>query len=88
MFYVLTFVVLVGAITILLSLRDGEAGNLMFDGGSICMHIFSFVEANILTFIQSFSVPQFPCISTLSCQVRAPKTSSQLKLTPAEFSHL
>ena len=25
-----------GAVTILWSLRDGEAGNLMFDGGSIC----------------------------------------------------
>lgn len=34
--YALGAVVLVGAGTILWSLRDGEAGNLMFDGASIC----------------------------------------------------
>jgi hypothetical protein len=27
---------MLGAMMILWSLRDGEAGNLMFDGGSIC----------------------------------------------------
>ncbi|KAF8921366.1 Shr3 amino acid permease chaperone [Mucidula mucida] len=35
LYYVLAVIVGIGAITILLSLRDGEAGNLMFDGGSI-----------------------------------------------------
>lgn len=35
-FYFLGAVVVFGAATILWSLRDGEAGNLMFDGGSIC----------------------------------------------------
>jgi hypothetical protein len=34
--YFLSAVVILGAITILWSLRDGEAGNIMFDGGSIC----------------------------------------------------
>lgn len=34
--YALGAVVLAGAGTILWSLRDGEAGNLMFDGASIC----------------------------------------------------
>ncbi|KAF9457180.1 Shr3 amino acid permease chaperone [Collybia nuda] len=33
--YFLTAIVLIGGITILWSLRDGEAGNIMFDGGSI-----------------------------------------------------
>ncbi|KAL0946974.1 hypothetical protein HGRIS_013124 [Hohenbuehelia grisea] len=33
--YVLTAIVALGGTTILWSLRDGEAGNLMFDGGSI-----------------------------------------------------
>ncbi|KAK0228480.1 Shr3 amino acid permease chaperone [Armillaria fumosa] len=36
MYYAMALTVLTGAATILLSLRDGEAGNLMFDGGSIC----------------------------------------------------
>ncbi|KAK0197174.1 Shr3 amino acid permease chaperone [Armillaria mellea] len=35
MYYAMALTVLAGALTILLSLRDGEAGNLMFDGGSI-----------------------------------------------------
>ena len=34
--YVYAAVALLGATTILWSLRDGRAGNLMFDGGSIC----------------------------------------------------
>jgi hypothetical protein len=34
--YFLSAVVVLGGITILWSLRDGEAGNIMFDGGSIC----------------------------------------------------
>ncbi|RDB21382.1 hypothetical protein Hypma_011550 [Hypsizygus marmoreus] len=33
--YFLAAVIIVGGITILWSLRDGEAGNIMFDGGSI-----------------------------------------------------
>ena len=32
----------VGALTIIWSLRDGRAGNLMFDGGSICAHTVTF----------------------------------------------
>lgn len=36
--YVYAGVALVGATTILWSLRDGRAGNLMFDGGSICAY--------------------------------------------------
>lgn len=34
--YVVAAAAMLGAATILWSLRDGEAGNLMFDGGSIC----------------------------------------------------
>ena len=34
--YLYAAVTLTGAVTILWSLRDGRAGNLMFDGGSIC----------------------------------------------------
>ena len=34
--YVVVATATLGAVTILWSLRDGEAGNLMFDGGSIC----------------------------------------------------
>ena len=39
--YVVAAAAMLGAATILWSLRDGEAGNLMFDGGSICA-LFSF----------------------------------------------
>ena len=40
--YFFAFVAIGGGLTILLCLREGEAGNLMFDGGSICAypHIF------------------------------------------------
>lgn len=34
--YVISAIVALGGATIFWSLRDGEAGNLMFDGGSIC----------------------------------------------------
>jgi len=34
--YVYAAVAFIGGATILWSLRDGRAGNLMFDGGSIC----------------------------------------------------
>ena len=34
--YVVAATATLGAVMILWSLRDGEAGNLMFDGGSIC----------------------------------------------------
>ena len=34
--YFLAAIVILGGLTILWSLRDGEAGNIMFDGGSIC----------------------------------------------------
>ncbi|KII88988.1 hypothetical protein PLICRDRAFT_109150 [Plicaturopsis crispa FD-325 SS-3] len=37
--YLLGAVVALGAATILWSLRDGEAGNLMFDGGSIFLYV-------------------------------------------------
>ncbi|KAI0350235.1 hypothetical protein OH77DRAFT_1431235 [Trametes cingulata] len=37
--YVYVGVALLGAITILWSLRDGRAGNLMFDGGSIFLYL-------------------------------------------------
>lgn len=39
--YVVAATATLGAVTILWSLRDGEAGNLMFDGGSICEFLFS-----------------------------------------------
>ena len=34
--YLYAAVAVLGGVTILWSLRDGRAGNLMFDGGSIC----------------------------------------------------
>ncbi|EGO20974.1 hypothetical protein SERLADRAFT_398042, partial [Serpula lacrymans var. lacrymans S7.9] len=36
--YVLSTIIVLGATTIFWSLRDGEAGNLMFDGGSIFLY--------------------------------------------------
>ena len=40
--YAVAVAAMLGAVTILWSLRDGEAGNLMFDGGSICEPPISF----------------------------------------------
>lgn len=43
--YVYIAVTLLGGLTILWSLREGEAGNIMFDGGSICeCHTTRFVR--------------------------------------------
>jgi hypothetical protein len=39
-FYALSAITSLGALTIIWSFRDGEAGNLMFDGGSICMSVY------------------------------------------------
>lgn len=47
--YFLGCITLLGGTTILWSLRDGEAGNLMFDGGSLCTCIFSLTPKHILT---------------------------------------
>ncbi|KAA1471303.1 hypothetical protein DENSPDRAFT_837264 [Dentipellis sp. KUC8613] len=41
--YSICAVVALGAVTILWSLRDGEAGNIMFDGGSIFLYVTSIV---------------------------------------------
>ena len=38
--YAYAAVAVLGGVTILWSLRDGNAGNLMFDGGSICESIW------------------------------------------------
>ncbi|KAK7466982.1 hypothetical protein VKT23_004045 [Stygiomarasmius scandens] len=62
--YLLASVVTIGATTILWSLRDGEAGNLMFDGGSIflfattiAMYSYSVIP-NILTVFTSLPAHQ------------------------------
>lgn len=41
--YVVVATAILGAATILWSLGDGEAGNLMFDGGSICEFSLCFI---------------------------------------------
>ena len=40
--YFFAFVTIGGGLTILWCLREGEAGNLMFDGGSICSYLYGF----------------------------------------------
>ena len=42
--YFLSAIVILGGTTILWSLRDGEAGNILFDGGSICTLITTTVH--------------------------------------------
>ena len=39
--YFLALITLIGGSTILWSLGDGQAGNIMFDGGSICEHLLT-----------------------------------------------
>ena len=46
--YFLSAVVILGGTTILWSLNDGEAGNLMFDGGSIC---------KLILYLSNFPLP-------------------------------
>lgn len=48
--YFLSAVVLLGGITILWSLRDGEAGNIMFDGGSICTIRLTSIDPKHITY--------------------------------------
>ena len=56
--YVVVAAATLGAATILWSLRDGEAGNLMFDGGSIC-------EFSPSPFCKSHR----PCLLILTAQI-------------------
>jgi len=68
--YFLSAIVILGAITILWSLRDGEAGNIMFDGGSICASASSTLSFLYLIcphspiwhhhcYVSAFCAPQF-----------------------------
>jgi hypothetical protein len=60
--YVVAAAATLGAVTILWSLRDGEAENLMFDGGSIC----EFPPKNIQPFLANFTVAACLLILTAS----------------------
>ncbi len=77
LYYVLAVIVGIGAITILLSLRDGEAGNLMFDGGSIC-------KSNPLSVVRRLTPTNSPVryhhfhVSVFSCPRYAPVVYSRL----------
>jgi hypothetical protein len=55
--YVVAATATLGAVTILWSLRDGEAGNLMFDGASICALLFFFF---VLVYLLIPTVPISP----------------------------
>lgn len=46
--YFFAFVAVGGGLTILWCLREGEAGNLMFDGGSICLYPPIFFRHSLL----------------------------------------
>ena len=56
--YIVVATAVLGAVTILWSLCDGEAGNLMFDGASICGFPFFF-------FFSIFTVPVCLLIPTV-----------------------
>jgi ER membrane protein SH3 len=63
--YVVAAVTTLGAVTILWSLRDGEAGNLMFDGGSICE--FPNSSSNFFPHFANFTV--FACLLILTTPI-------------------
>lgn len=67
--YFYAFITLGGGFTILWSLRDGEAGNLMFDGGSICKRISTANELQLIP-LQSCMGLRWRSTCTPSCQVR------------------
>ena len=45
--YILSAIVVLGGATIFWSFRDGEAGNLMFDGGSICTYYAPRIQTHV-----------------------------------------
>lgn len=59
--YFLSGIVGLGAATILWSLRDGEAGNLMFDGGSICSLALIFLNSHQADRVQFYMVQRLQC---------------------------
>jgi len=67
LFYFLSSVVVLGATTILWSLRDGEAPNLMFDGGSIflyCTTVIVYLYSVVPRLNDKFVSPHLPASST------------------------
>jgi len=57
--YFITLIVFIGALNILWSLRDGEAGNIMFDGGSIflfCTTIATYLYSVLPSIFAQFEV--------------------------------
>ncbi|KAI0713439.1 Shr3 amino acid permease chaperone, partial [Earliella scabrosa] len=90
--YLYAAVTLTGAVTILWSLRDGRAGNLMFDGGSIflyltavAMYLYS-VLPNLLTNFASLPLP----FSTTTAAEHLPTFPASLREPTLELasSHL
>jgi ER membrane protein SH3 len=94
--YVVAAAATLGAVTILWSLRDGEAGNLMFDGGSICeftptfffLHLFANLAAPacLLILTAPISPVQYRhlhlCTVCASQYVQIHGTLSRRSLTP------
>lgn len=82
--YFLAAVVFIGGITILWSLRDGEAGNIMFDGGSICKLLSTSQPTTTTKSLCQFYSPRVSlCISFPYFLVRILYSSFLRLLTPA-----
>ncbi|KAJ7632539.1 Shr3 amino acid permease chaperone [Roridomyces roridus] len=71
-FFFLGTVVLVGGLSILSNLRDGAAGNLMFDGGSILL--FGSTVAHYLYSVIPIMLSQFTALSTKKFETPFPNS--------------
>lgn len=79
------------------SFRDGEAGNLMFDGGSICMSFLYLLVLAWRTHVEQFCMARpLPCTRTLLFPVNTylrsfsppgTKLSSQISCATSHLSH-
>ncbi|KAF8260439.1 ER membrane protein SH3-domain-containing protein, partial [Lactarius quietus] len=77
--YVVAAASMLGAATILWSLRDGEAGNLMFDGGSIFLYgtaIAIYVQSVLPSIFTNFvAIPPHIAGAKFPSELRAPTLS-------------
>ncbi|CAL1703652.1 unnamed protein product [Somion occarium] len=81
-------VVFVGATALLWSLRDGEAGNLMFDGGSALLYgtaVFVYMYSVLPNILQNFTTLPLPFASVakpMAAALSSPSLASELPPFP------
>ncbi|KAI0081371.1 hypothetical protein K474DRAFT_1656488 [Panus rudis PR-1116 ss-1] len=86
--YLYSGVTIVGVVALLWSLMDGEAGNLMFDGGSALLYgsaVFVYIYSVIPNILENFTGLPLPFVSAqkpISAVLTSPPPASQLPPFP------